>query len=275
MKGQINIEFLAAALLYLIALGALMTSASNLLPSYSDQADRSGLNLEAKSVTDTMLSRPGSHSYGTGGNSWEQNSSTITNIESFGLADSFLELEREKITKLSSVNFTGERLNYTRFRDLMGITNQFRLRFTWRPTIDTNQSFVRTNPPSNPGINEPSTSEYSNADNRVHYGSTSLEGTDYHFLLTAHDGRYDAVYVSIGNWDFDTAARFVRGDEIYSSGYTLDSFQNRQEDSGSLILLEDRIKTFGAEIDSNSAVVKLQRFASLEGEPIRIEVWTW
>ncbi len=275
MKGQINIEFLASALLYILAVGVLMTSASNLLPSYSDQADKSSLNLEAKSVTDVMLSAPGSHTFGSGGADWQKNQNTIRNIESFGLAKDFLELEREKIRRLSSVNFTDKRLNYSKFRDLMGITNQFRFKFTWRPTIDTNKSFTRGDPPSSPNIDEPNQPVYSNADNTVQYGSADLEGTNYNFLVTSHDGAYNAIYVSIGNWDFNTAGRFERGQEIYSTGYIVESFQNRAENQGSLVLLKDHLKTFGARIDTSSTVVKLQRFASLEEEPIRIEVWTW
>ncbi|MBC5792474.1 MAG: hypothetical protein H8Z69_00380 [Nanohaloarchaea archaeon] len=275
MKGQINIEFLASALLYLIAVGVLITSASTLLPSYSDQADKSGLNLEAKSVMDVILSAPGSHSFGSGGSDWEKNPSTLRNIESFGLANSFLQLEREKIRRLASVNFTDKRLNYSTFRDLMGIKNQFRFRFTWRPTIDTNRSFTRGDPPSNPDIDEPNDPVYTSADNKVRYGIADLEGVDYHFLVTAHDGVYDAIYASIDDWDFDTAARFERGQEIYKTGYTIESFQNRADNQGSLLLLEDHLKTFGARIDTSSSVVKFQRFASLEEEPIRIEVWTW
>lgn len=275
MKGQINIEFLAAALLYLLALGVLLTSASDLLPSYNEEADKSGLNLEAKSVTDVMLSNPGYHSYGDGGSTWEKNLSTTRNIESFGLASSFLEVEREKIRQLSSVDLSGENLNYSRFRRITGVQNQFRFRFTWRPTIDTNRSFRKSDPPSNPNINEPSNPRYTSADNKIRYGSADLEGTTYNFLTTAHDGRYNAIYVSINNWDFSTSDRFTQGEEIYNLGYIVESFQNQEENAGSLVLLEDRLKTFGAEIDSNSAVVKLQRFASLEGEPLRIEVWTW
>jgi len=55
-KAQINLEFLASAGFYLIALGAVLTAGSEVLPQYSQSADRTSLNLEARSLTNQLVS---------------------------------------------------------------------------------------------------------------------------------------------------------------------------------------------------------------------------
>ena len=273
-KGQINLEFLAAAGFYLIALGALITAGSDILPQYSQNADRASLNLEARSVTNQLMTEKGTHNYNGGGTDWESNANTIQNTNSVGLASDFLEIERDKINSLSSVSTSGEEINYTRFKDITEAKNQYRFEFIWMPTVQTTESFLRTNPPDNPNIVEPSDESYQIADNRIHYGEVTLEGQSYKFLVSAHNGVYDEAYIS-NDWGFQTEDPYQTGEGIPGVPFEINSFQNRDQRPGSLLVLRDQIKTFGANIDSDSIVTTFQRFGSMEGEPLKIKVWTW
>lgn len=273
-KGQINLEFLAAAGFYLIALGALITAGSDILPQYSQNADRASLNLEARSVTNQLMTEKGTHNYSGGGSDWESNANTIQNTTSIGLASEFLEIERDKLNGLSTISRSGEEINYTRFKDITDAKNQFKFEFIWMPTVQTIQSYVRTNPPDNPNIVEPSNPSYQEADNRIHYGEITLEGQSYKFLVTAHDRVYDEAYIS-NDWGFQTEDPYKTDEEIPGVPFKINSFQNREQKPGSLLVLKEQLKTFGASIDSDSIVTTFQRFGTLEGEPLKIKVWTW
>jgi len=280
LKAQINLEFLASAGLYLMAIGGIMMAGSSTLP-FNDQNDRSSLHLEAKSITNKMLSSPGSHSYGSGGNNWEQNSSTINNIESFGLATDFLEVDREKVESIATTSINRpERFNYTQFKEVTGAENQYKFRFVWMPIVHTDRSFTRGNPPSDPDIVEPCSPgettcgvPYLGADNKVHYGSLTLKGTTYYFLVTAHNSVYNTTYITTDEWSFNNVQ--PRGDGDSYDFFTVDSFQNRDQEPGSILTLKEEIKSFGADPDSNAVVVRMQRFASMNNEPLRVEVQTW
>lgn len=276
--GQLNIEFLAAAGLFIIAILGLITS-NQILPDYSDSMDRMDLNLEAKTVTDQLISETGRHSYSNGGENWERNSSTIENTEAVGIASNHYVIDRSKLETLKTTTRGGSSgLNYTRFRNLTGVENQYRFNFVWLPTIQTNNSFIKGRAPSNPSINEPGTSDYGSADNRVHYGSVSLRGSTYNMLVTAHNGVYDSVYVQEGDWDFSSSnpeEPYKSGDRILENDFYVERFQNRENDRGSLLILRRKIKDFGPTINQDTEVITLDRFAVLEGEPIRIEVAAW
>lgn len=273
-KAQINLEFLAAAGFYLIALGAVVTAGSDILPQYSQEADQATLNLEARSLTNQLMTETGSHTYNGGGTNWESNIDTIQNATSIGLASDFLELERDKINALSTVSLSGEKLNYTRFKDITGVENQYRFEFIWMPTVQTNEYFTRTNPPDNPSITEPEHPSYDSADNRIHYGETTLEGSSYKFLVTAHDGVYNTAYIS-EDWNFEFEDPKQKNQDISTASFEIYSFQNRERQPGSLLVLNQSINTFGATTDSDSIVTTFQRFGIMEGEPLKIKVWVW
>lgn len=273
-KAQINLEFLAAAGFYLIALGAVITAGSEILPQYSQESDQAALNLEARSLTNQLMTERGAHTYNGGGTNWESNIDTIQNTTSIGLASDFLKLERDKVEALSTVSKSGEKMNYTHFKDITEAENQYRFEFIWMPTVQTNQYFTRTNPPDDPDIIEPAYSSYDNADNRIHYGKVTLEGTPYMFLVTAHDGIYDRAYIS-NNWDFENSVPRQINEELPNSPFEIYSIQNRERQPGSLLILNQTINTFGASTDSDSIVTTFQRFGTMNGEPLKIKVWTW
>mgnify|MGYP006269095619 CR=1 FL=1 len=273
-KGQINLEFLAAAGFYILALGTVITAGSGILPQYSQEADRSTLNLEARSLTDQLMTETGSHTYSGGGSNWEATQDTIQNAESIGLASDFLVIERDKINALSTVSVNGQKLNYTKFKDVTGVQNQYRFEFIWMPTVQTNKSFTRTDPPSNPAITEPEFSSYASADNRVHYGEVTLEAASYKFLVTSHNGVYDRVYIS-DDWNFRFEDPYGVDENIPGAPFQIHSFQNRDRKPGTLLVLKEELKTFGATRDSDSIITTFQRFGILEGEPLKIQVLTW
>lgn len=273
-KAQINLEFLAAAIFYILALGTVLTASSQILPQYSQEADKASLNLEGRSLTNQLLTEKGAHEHNGGGTDWETNTDTIQDTVSIGLASDFLKIERDKIEALSTVSLSGQKMNYSHFKQVTGVKNQYRFKFIWLPTVQTNQNFIRTNPPSDPNIREPTTNSYDNADNRIHYGNVTLYGSSTKFLVTAHNGVYDTAYLS-DDWDFRNSPPRQENEELPTHPFEIYSFQNRERQPGSLIVLNQTIKNFGASIDSDSIVTTFQRFGVMEGEPLKIKVWVW
>lgn len=277
MKGQINLEFLASAMLYLLALGAVVAASSAVLPSFSQETQKAGLNLEGRSTTFKILTEQGSHSFASGGTDWEFNNTTRANTESFGLSTgNDFEIARDKINALQTVG--EDYFNYTQFRKVVDVENQYRFNFTWFPIVQTENSFTRGSPPdSDPDITEPSHPAYPDVDNKITYGSTNIGGQDYYFLVTSKNDNYNATYVS-DSWDFSGSFPKSEGDTIspYSGvQYRVESFQNRDDDKGAVLVLSKHLKTFGANIGEASPVISFNRYGYLEGEPLRIGVQVW
>lgn len=281
MKGQINIEFLAAAGLFIITLLGLITS-GQVLPDYSDSMNRMELNLEAEAVTTEMLTEEGYHSYGSGGSNWNRNESTMDSTEAFGLAKDHHVINRAKLDSLKTSTVDGSvALNYTQFLNATDADNQYSFEFVWTPTVQTNNSYIKGSPPSDPDITEPSTEEYRMADNRVNYGTVTLNAAKYNFLVTSHDGVYDTLYVNSqtsDGWDFgnpNSEEPYRIGDRIEENDFYIESFQNRDNDRGSMVILSRSIKEFGPSVNTDTEVVTLTRYAVLDGEPLRVEVAVW
>lgn len=272
-KGQSTIEFLGTSLMFIALLGSILMVASDSIPQFDDEVEEARMNMEIHSLTSKMLTQPGSTSSSS---NWEQNPG---NIQTFGLADKNGEVELSKIGALDDSANNPSTLNYTEFREVTEINNQYRLIFTWYPLVETYKTFTRSDPPSK--ILEPTVDEYMNADNTVHYGTAFINGHEMKFVVTAHDGLYDTVYIS-ENWNFGTSERAQRGQVVNIQGmdFTVSSFQNRVNDPGNLVIFSSQIKDFGAPQEQASTVVKLNRYAVLkdiesDDFPVKIEVLTW
>ncbi len=291
MKGQINLEFLVAAFIYLIAIGSLFTVGSEALPDFSKTTGRAALNLEARQITTQMLTTSGRYSMPSGtGSDWEENSNRIVHATDFGLAEEspsgpkFLELDRWKIHSLRTFNpVTGsdEYFNYSQFKNLTGADNQYRFNFVGTPLLETPSHFKRCSSPN--FITEPTPcnpdngfSYYEKSGNTVHYGSEVLNGSTVRFLVTSHDGKYDTLYVSY-DWDFSTASYYNQGDtfSLSTDRFTVKDFQNRENERGALVVLEQHWRSFGPRVDADSTVERLERYPMVDGEPMRVEVLVW
>lgn len=276
MKAQINFEFLASAAFYLLAVGAVILNASSLIPDYRNNLASASKHTEARAVTSSMLTEPGTHSYGSGGQEWEKNSSTRSSVTGFGVASGFHDLDRNKIQNLTTVG--DSRFNYTQFRSVTGVANQYRFRFVFAPVIETPREFQRENPPaSDPDITTPDSASFDSAGNSVHYGNDTVNNEQLKILVTSHNGVYDTVYLSgDGDWNFkDTESEARRVGERITGNLDLSAIQNRRRDRGSAVFLSGNINTFGANPDSASSVVNMDRYAELNGEPLRLEVLVW
>lgn len=146
MKGQINLEFLSAAMVYLLALGSLMTIGSGALPNFSNNIDQASLNMEAKQLTERVMTHTGyTESYG-GIEDWHENKTTLAGVSGFGLAnssDEFMVLDRDKIQKLKSFPRNNQYFNYSQFKNITGAENQYKFNFTWKPVVETYRSYNR------------------------------------------------------------------------------------------------------------------------------------
>ncbi len=284
MKAQLNIEYLAAAFIYLSALGVIMFLGISDLPRLSSNAEDQSLNLEAEQLTTKILTTTGKYDTGSmEGEAWQEHPN---DVKDFGLATEFLEVERDKLTNISTV--AKEDFNYTQFKNVTEVDHQYRFRFTWKPVIETFNTFERCSPPA--FIEEPVSCDgnpdtpYERAGNTIHYGSQFLNGSTYYFLVASYDGRYNATYVTtekleVGDadpepeWDFRGENQIGEDESFLRRGqkFTVGEIH----DEGNILVLEQHLKTFGASRDTQSRTIKFNRYASLEGEPLMLEVWTW
>lgn len=278
MKGQVSIEFIAAFFLFIIAVVGTMAHISSDIPSFTGNMDEKSGYLEASTVSKKILTKPGKHSYSGEGTDWERNSDTIESIESFGLSSEHLVIEEDK---LESISTNGDSVfNYSQFRQVEDTDHQYSFTFTWLPVIDTHKKFVKGSPA--PEINSvPQTDYYENSDPIVHYGSTQIHGNDYTFLITSHLGSYNTTYVS-QDWNFAGVEPNGTGQSfsLYGESFTVESFQNRENTPGSILVLSQQVKEFGAPQPLDTRTVSLNRYAVYNAEnsdkhPMRVEVLAW
>jgi hypothetical protein len=279
MKGQSTIEFLGSMFLFLVAVVAALVVMSDRVGDFVDDADESSRNVETYRVTNTILTASGSHSYGMGGENWEKNSSTISEIDRFGLAQDYHVINRSKLDAA-----IGPEFNNTQFSSVTNLDNEYFFNFTWFPVVETSESFTRTFPPNaTPDIEEPG-GNYSNAENRVHYGSFRLDGSNYTFLVVGFEGVYDTVYFdSSGSWNFEDEDRREVGDNIVMDGknFTIEKIQNRRRTPGASFILSRPLGSFGDPPSfTDTERLKLNSYASLamedtEREIVRMEVFAW
>jgi len=279
LKGQISIEFLASFFLFLIAIVSVFQYVSGDVPQFDREMEDKNLHFEAKYTSDQMLTQPGSHNHGGNVTNWEKNLSTRNSLNSLGLASEYLVLEEDKLGNISTVG--GSKVNYSQFRSVTDVKNDYHFRFVWLPLVKTSESFDRGDPPINPGINEPAHPLYDSSGLEIHYGSVRLEGTERHFLVTSHQGEYNTTYIS-DSWDFTASDPVAVDGQVTFGGrdFSINNIQNREYSRGGLISLSSQIKNFGASIDRTENLVKINRYVTFnaegsEKEPMRVEVLTW
>lgn len=282
-KGQISIEFVAATMFFIIILVGIMFIGADYVPEIEQSNEIASINMESRRMTSMILNSPGHYSFGSGGVEWEKNTSTVNSVDEFGLASEYHKVEKEKIMALETVGENS--FNYSQFRDVMDLDNQYRFEFTVLPVVDTSSQFLRTYPPKNPSIIEPNNTDYSDSGNNIGYGSISIDGVQYNFLTTSHNSLYDTVYVenqTDRGWNFTDSRRYSVSDTLLLGGseYTIRSFQNRGDKKGTVVILSRPLKSFGSAFDVDTTVEKLNRYAVLVDEgsdpqPLRIEVFSW
>ena len=275
-KGQSTIEFLGISMLFIIAITATTFTLTDEIPDFENSIQESSKNMEMYTLTEKMLKNPGLDR--DKNQNWEENPNKTVQT---GLANENLVLQIDKINALSTTG--SNKLNYTRFRKIQDIENQYNFRFVWLPVIETSSTFTRTEPPSNPDIKEPTSAGYSNSENRVHYGQTEIGGDNYRYLITAHNGIYDTARITQNDWNFIGEIPKEVGDELQmnNSQFTIQSIQNRNRRPGTSIILNRTMKNFGPQPDTETGeVTKLNRYAVLNApatdrHPVRLEVLAW
>lgn len=209
-KGQINLEFLFAAIIYLGAIGAVLISGTNILPSLSTDVKRSNLYAEAHTVSTKMLAKPGHSSYGETSN-WDKNSSTVDSVTSIGLstsAENYLVVEPEKLDKLQDFTSAKDKINYSEFKDITEAENQYQMNFTWMPVSALNGSFKRY---------ESNSIKVSTSDNLVANWKLDEEDPDSSSdadAIVEDSSGSDNDGTAYGNFGFDQPG--IRGTSAYS-----------------------------------------------------------
>lgn len=276
MKGQVSIEFLASFFLYLAAIVLVFQFVSGEIPDFQKALEKKPLHYEAEYASTQVLTKPGYHTYGNGGTNWDKNSSTLNEVQNIGLAKDYLVLDRQKLGNISTVG--SDKLNYSEFRDNLGLDHQYKFNFILKPIVETNRSFERG---SSSKFTEPSNGLYSVAGLEVKYGSVEIGSDRVYFLVTKHRSGYNTTYISD---DTDFSGETPRGvsDEVTISGeeYVIDAIQDRDYERGGLVVLRREIKEFGSQRDLTENVVKINRYVTYEAEgsekqPMLVEVFAW
>ncbi len=278
MKAQSTLEFIGSFLFFIAVLGSVITITLSDIPQFNTYAETTEKNLEVRKVTDLLLTSPGYHSNGTGGTDWEN---YMKDVEQPGLASDYLEIDRSKLNVLNTVDPSA--YNYGNFTSDIDTSYDYNFNFTWYPIVETHRTFTRENPPSDPDIQEPQTTFYENAENRVHYGEITLEGGTRRFLVTAYDGDYNTTYVTDFEWDFQGRTPRSTGDTIDIGGteFVIQDIQNRDDRPGTALTLQTHLKEFGRNPQTaEGSRVKLNRYAILDDpssseEIVKVEVLAW
>lgn len=282
-KGQVTIEFLLSTIFVIIVLSTLLYFEAENVSRIDESYNPAEVNMESRRMSTGLITSKGSHDFGSGGAEWEKNMSTLQNIESLGLSSDFHVLEREKIENLTSYSADG--LNYSKFRELTDLENQYRIIFTYLPVVHTSNKFTKRSPPENPNITEPDNSDYVTAGNDVRYGDIVIGNKKYNFLVTSHGGEWDTVYRnrhSVGRWNFSDTSSNAEGDlvNLDSRDFTLRNIQDTSEKGGTSVLFARQFNIFGPSFDTTANIQKLNRYAVLNEtgtslQPVRLEVFAW
>lgn len=280
-KGQLTLEFIGTALIFAIIAGLLALSVLEPNSRILQQSEDFQKNLEAQEITSEIITTSGADE--NADENWGEGDDLI----SFGLAyenEEFMTIKREKLQALNSIDDPsdpGDKVTYQRFTDLTGAENQYQFNFTWFPTVETFDHFEKETPPEEPDIREPTGIRYDDADDRVHYGNTSILGESYYYLVASQDGIYTDVYIN-DSWDFRGIEPIQTGEEsdLMPSDTELILIQNRDKKPGTMIIFERNEREFGAQRDPDAATFKFNRYATyidddVEHHPMRMEVFVW
>ncbi|MFO7794391.1 MAG: hypothetical protein R6V35_05465 [Candidatus Nanohaloarchaea archaeon] len=270
MKGQTTLEFVGSALFFILVILGVFTLTADQIPQFYDTTEVAEKNLEAKYLTDHLL--------------------TSNHSSESGLVNEYMHVDKDYIEN-DIATASSSKYNNTQLTRDLGLENRFNIRFTWYPVVETDKTFTRTYPPTIDGetVKEPS-NEYSNAGNRVHYGNITLSGSEEQFLVTSDDGDYVNVYHhSDENWDFRTNPD-QEGDIIDTTNagdFRIEAIQNRPDTPGASIVLSRPIEFsdgrtyFGSSQNTTEGdVIKLTRYPVLDdpdssNELAKMEVLVW
>jgi hypothetical protein len=242
MKGQVTLEYVGSLILFLLVLLAAVSMNMSNMPQFYEQTETSHKYLEAKSISDALLTMenyPGLASRNTESNYLSIDTNTVASPNS--------EEHWEKINSSMNPKYT------------------YYFNFTEYKIIETPNKFVRGNPPDN-SWSEPNDSCYNNARNDVHYNN------DKTFLVVACTDEYSRVYNTSNPKKFNSASIVNNVDAT--------NIQNRDNEPGaSFIIVEDLGKISEVNVNTLRDIgerVKLNRYAYTdEGDIVKIEVVVW
>ncbi len=244
MKGQINLEYINAAFLFILSIGIVIFISLDAIPAFEDQTETSELYYEATALSEKLLNTQGYTTEDGGTTKWADSADRIEDTVKIGLQDSTGNVSLSKIEALDPVSTSPGKINYSEFRSATGVSNQYSLDFTLKPVFEAHGSFLRTKPPSDPPVQEPDRDSYDNAGNRIFYGHDTVYGDDYFYLIVPHDNSYDTLYIS-KSWNFqDSETQRLQTDDrtnLYSRDLGVSYFTNAENTPGNYVLLGSRI----------------------------------
>ena len=278
MKGQTTLEFIGAFIFFMIVLTSVLLTTLSDVPQFNNYAEITEKNLEIKKTTDIILTSKGFYDGGTNnGTDWQNH---IYDTQMPGLASKEMHIDSAKLNAVRTIE--PGYYNYSNMVKDLNLEYEYNFNFTWYPIVETDRNFVRGSPPSSPDIDEPTTDYYDNSQNRIHYGSISLEGETRKFLVTAYDGLYNSTYIS-DDWNFIGRAVKGVGDTVMIGGreFTIENIQNRDNRPGASIILSSHLKEFGRNPQTaDGSRVKINRYPIYDDpgssdQLVKMEVLAW
>ncbi|MDY6770910.1 MAG: hypothetical protein SV186_03050 [Candidatus Nanohaloarchaea archaeon] len=273
MKGQISIEYTAGALLFFSAILFVVSGVLGTLPRFTDTIDENSIETEAWTLSTLLISTQGRWESGPrSGTQWQQHTGNISRVGLLGQDGS---LEREKIRAFVS-------LRYERLKVLLKTGKDLNIEFTEFVVADTSQSFTKPTATGDIGtvLTQPDSQAYQDANATVHYGTVTLNGDERHFLVTAHQGVYDTIYIS-QDWNFTDAIRLgPNGNRVLSFNGRRYRIQTSEsgifQSNGQTVIFSRPMGRVGRRTPTaEPQIINVRRFASMDGKPVRIDMEIW
>lgn len=268
--GQISIDYIAGALIFLGAVLFLMSTILNTVPEVEQIQEEDDLQLTAWGLSEVVMHDTGYWTNGSAdGTDWHRH---VANTTTLGLQHADSEGEGVSMQKLDTLRD----LPTETLHDILGTDRSVNIAFTLLADIDTYRSFRRGNPPG--FLTEPSY-QYPPS-TPVQYGSATLNGTQRYVLLADENEQYTQLYTST-SWDFSdsnttfhnlTEETVITIDEIQ---YLVDRVAIQISDGNVLLLRRDLGRAGAVPPASTNDIVQIKRYNTVNGNVLEAVFRVW
>lgn len=223
MKGQLNIEFIAGSILFIVAMSFVVTQSLGTIPQFEETLTVNNRHIEATAVTRFLLKQPGHWSTNSdSGTDWENHADDTTIL---GLSTGTPHVvNRSKAAALVD-NASSFTVNYSEALTVLDIDTRtpgnvtrhdvaFQIHnITEYAVIEAFNTYNKSSDADDvpEKISEPDDSMYtdSSVKNIVHYGRSTINDASVQVLIANASTGDDAnIYVTTQDWNFTDTTGF-------------------------------------------------------------------
>lgn len=253
-SGQISIDYMAGALVFFGAIIILISSVLNVAPQFGQTQHHNDLQLSGWSMSEVVMNDPGYWTNSTdNGTDWHHPANrpdvTIIGLQTRNQSG----IDSQKVAAL-------QEMDYNVLKQVLEFDHDFNLELTEFVYVDTHRTFENGSAPS--FITEPT---YPNdISSMIRYGTDTMRGTPYYFLLADSTGWYNNLWVS-EDWDFtdNTTYYNLSTDRIISlngTSYLVGIGDNQLSDGNLLVMSRQLGRTGGIPPQNTENIVEVRRF---------------